>query len=1729
MRRTLETEECMMSCCEGTRSLHKRYKIALAYKMMLLGGDAADADGEEGSLMACPSRPQTLRATRNVLAMVHDAECSSRVCGRMALGQTDGSSDRDGASRRRDSNDYSAFSISDPTKSDRPRLMAGDCSGINSSNSSNSSSSSISNSWSDRENTSINTIIGPAHGGGQQRSELLLGCRVDVVDETPRKQKVGRVRAEGPWKSAGKAGSSFASMAILALLCQAVGAVLLDTNGPGGEGKAPVQAFGDELGGSNLERSIAAVFSRVAYGSTTTTKRSIPDNVYVPSLTTVSTPLLTTFRYREKDKEPHGGGGGVPAGGSSGNDKDPHYNHQQISANHRNYELDLERDHVLPTSAPNAEILKSNSNPTYPNPNRHHNHDRHRHSNSTPYPHGHNAKKGFPTNSMFSGDVPAYSPPSRTYFTPPLPRNFSNPFADKPTLRGTNSDPTIINTGTYANRRPLPPPSLMPGHERIPMRPPDLVPGAPGSGPGPVPLGGGNGGLPGGSSINPQKPGLSDGGGPLLAPQGGAAGDQGSMVEAQRKKALNTPSDKASKLDAAKGTGGGGYDSNGNKLFLLDENANSSAILPNGMHFPSISRILSGSNGRPQSIPDVLLRSVTSAPRPNQPSFDIGGPGVGPGSSSLNNGKHPGYGGGLAAGGANPGASSGPDGGGSKTDGDGGDLGPDGGAGNSDGDNGRRQFDEDEEEDEEEEEDDPFDDDAPRKGGGTSHSAGTGITSTVSSMHVLSSSSSPITQKMPNLNLKSVMIKNGTGGSGGEDGTGGGGGGADRNFQGEMADISTWTIAWNIHVYLSAILFTILAVYSIFKIIFYDKLTHLFSQSYFISIHLILIIICLLRIFYLCYDAYNIHFSFNLFTSELLLNLPLTFLTTTFAILILFLLLRSINHKTNRYSSILRPLTIIIGSGVHVGLCITLHLVESYETQQFYHKQQQLQLQNKQLMMTAGGVRGGGGGHQHHGGGLPANNIQIPPRVLSLICQIIYIFICLSLGILYLYMYRLLKRILNKSQNYIHGYNNLSYAIHITIATALLFILLAALQIYGAISISSQTKVKLSPSNSLHDGGAAKQTLWASHIEIDWFQWGYQFSLRFIEIVIIALLSWVTGLKTGTSKVIQREKDMEQPNASGFALFPCTSSSSQENFETDYPAVCNTNRNLHTYTMRTGKPIYDDNFALNSLNLEQNSQQDLQLGPPGAGVGPGVIVGGNDFQRSLETNSMRSSSHNYSNNYNGGSSADHNMPDGDDFLNDTETMPDHYENPNFELKHHHHHHHHGGGGGSGSGSASVNHQYHDIMDNCYSEPINAPQYDTKSLRGGHPASMVGPGRNYDFQNFERPNFDPAHPGAPGGGGGVGMGPVPSHSALAAAQSMSRNEFRASKNLKTLKSGQQQMQNDLGGANTMGHHHHYNHHNQMGGGGGGPGAGGNYGDSFDRRIGVRKSGTLNNIGAMHFNQQQQQQHGGGSGRNNNSNSSASSSSNSSNNRAALQQQRGVAPGQHRGGGGPLSGAQTLSSSRSNDHHHHHHHPGHAYPVPQPGSFNDRLLNGTGGVPGADSLERHAHPSQDNMSNNFDDPALGGGGMMVNGAGGPGGAYYHSKKRSRDSSSSSCYTSGGQGGPVPYATGGGGAAGGPDHQATTTTTTATESSSSPTASIGGSNTSGNGTPTTGILPGKLGEVTPGGGPPASGPAGNGSMLVAEQGFVRFRALEEPSLGASQRNATNANVNNKLFMNA
>lgn len=81
----------------------------------------------------------------------------------------------------------------------------------------------------------------------------------------------------------------------------AVADTVVSVNGDGesaataaGGGSSEIGSFYlDKIG--NFEQSIAAVFNNVAYG-TTTTKRSIPDNVFVPGLTTIATPALTTYR-----------------------------------------------------------------------------------------------------------------------------------------------------------------------------------------------------------------------------------------------------------------------------------------------------------------------------------------------------------------------------------------------------------------------------------------------------------------------------------------------------------------------------------------------------------------------------------------------------------------------------------------------------------------------------------------------------------------------------------------------------------------------------------------------------------------------------------------------------------------------------------------------------------------------------------------------------------------------------------------------------------------------------------------------------------------------------------------------------------------------------------------------------------------------------------------------------------------------------------------------------------------------------------------------------------------------------------------------------------------------------------------------------------------------------------------------------------------------------------------
>ncbi|XP_045507438.1 uncharacterized protein LOC123703478 isoform X2 [Colias croceus] len=655
------------------------------------------------------------------------------------------------------------------------------------------------------------------------------------------------------------------------------------------------------------------------------------------------------------------------------------------------YESELEREHALPTSVPNADILKTNSNPTY-------------HKPRPPAHHGAALLAGV-------GAVPSYAPPGRAFFTPPLPPEYRNPFADKPTLRGTNTD-----GNSYLNRRPIPPPSLGPGHERIPIRP------------------------PGQEISSPQVPAPPPA--PVVPPLPPAG------LEPHKKKALNTPSHKPDELDGDKhGT----------------DQANFTDFVPNSLNIPTISRILSGSNGRKEDIPDVLLRTVTAKPQHNQEKtskndvFVTKDAGV-----TISDNKDVSTEGVLAV------------------------LDPEmnnldrpliidqNGETNT-----RRNL------------------QYATKDKNDSRKDYTPAT-TIGFELKDPEMSTERYHNLANVNSDKKILKQDT----------------KNNGPVQRAGV-TWPFAWNVHIYLATVMFTILAVYSIFKIICYNKFTHLFTQYYFIILHLILVFVCLMRIFYMCYDPYNINNSLPIFISEILLHVPEIFLSIAFSSTILFLLTNSINFKTTCCAFLFRSRTIIIAGGIHLLSCVMLHIFESSNT----------------IYRTPQGVE---------------------KRVLGLTCQIIYIIACLTLGLCYLYVYKMLKAVLQKkSHTYIHGFQNLYQAIHINLATALLFVLMAALQIFGIFGINQVNMTKF-----------------------DWLQWGYQFSLRLIEISVVALISWVISLKVGIVASLQHEKADGQ-KISGLGLFPCAGGSSNEQFESDYPAICNTNTNLHTYTLRTGKPIYE--------------------------------------------------------------------------------------------------------------------------------------------------------------------------------------------------------------------------------------------------------------------------------------------------------------------------------------------------------------------------------------------------------------------------------------------------------------------------------------------------------------------------------------------------------------------------
>lgn len=612
------------------------------------------------------------------------------------------------------------------------------------------------------------------------------------------------------------------------------------------------------------------------------------------------------------------------------------------------------------------------------------------------------------TASPIFRDLPSYAPPSRALFTPPLPPEYLHPFADKPTLRGTNSD---VHAG---NRRPMPPPSLTPAHERIPIRPPDL-PQSP-------------------SQEAPERHSHSHNSRNKPLVNGGASSGN---KEQQKSPYMESDADR------------------------MRNNTSEYVTL----HYPSISRILSGSNGRKQDIPDILLKPLaTKSPLPNVPLAPTTDRTTQAPSTTTSRTTSSTAADLAAKGVTQPTIFNLPN-------------------------TGRQ------------------DDDGGYHGGLRNEN---GLKT--DSIEIVDSERLPYPQAQP----PAPTSKRPNAAADDDDRL--------VSHVDTQNPLESWRIAWSLHVYFAAITFTLMALFSIYKIVRFNEATNLLTQSYFLAVHLLLTTVCTLRCFHLFYDAYNLGHSLPEPLSRVLMYLPAPLLSTAFATLVLYLARCSEAPSLN--NSILSPTTLVLSSTVHIVLCVSLHVSTH--------------------------VLG----------------YQDEARILPLVCQCIYIVVCVTLGLCYVYVYRVVRSQIHMASNKAAGANHmmagadpttvaLSTAITTTIAIALLFILMGLVQLYGVFGVQERPQ------------------------PYPWLWWGWQFSVRVLELSVCGLLAWVASL----SQYPLREKQMQQHSAhSGFALFPCGSSTSTENMDDVlYPAICSTNQAIQNYTMRTGKQVYDDSFPLNTL------------------------------------------------------------------------------------------------------------------------------------------------------------------------------------------------------------------------------------------------------------------------------------------------------------------------------------------------------------------------------------------------------------------------------------------------------------------------------------------------------------------------------------------------------------------
>ena len=134
-----------------------------------------------------------------------------------------------------------------------------------------------------------------------------------------------------------------------------------------------------------------------------------------------------------------------------------------------------------------------------------------------------------------------------------------------------------------------------------------------------------------------------------------------------------------------------------------------------------------------------------------------------------------------------------------------------------------------------------------------------------------------------------------------------------------------WKQAWEFHIYFFGISFTLLGLYCLFCVIQLWKMDHLLSRHYFITLQVLVMLICLFRASYLLIDAYNSLATFPIVLDYFMYSTVFPCLTAVFSILFYALLLavrvRVLSEKVQKLW------VLLLITGLHFALSFVTDII----------------------------------------------------------------------------------------------------------------------------------------------------------------------------------------------------------------------------------------------------------------------------------------------------------------------------------------------------------------------------------------------------------------------------------------------------------------------------------------------------------------------------------------------------------------------------------------------------------------------------------------------------------------------------------------------------------------------------------------------------------------------------------------------------------------------------------